>query len=143
MNKEELEFLGKESLKGAAIGAFIGLGLSFTALSPLVIGGIIGFAPITALCIRDFLNNEVAKDKESLALVGASLTTVAVVGVALALGAAANSLFPGVMLSLWTAALVGVVIGAIGTVSSLFVGEYIIDPVITKVAECFSKEVSA
>lgn len=136
MDAEELEFLGKESLKGAAIGAFIGLGLSFTALSPLVIGGIIGFAPITALCIRDFLNN-----KESLALVGASLTTVAVVGVAL--GAAANSLFPGVMLSLWTAALVGVVIGAIGTVSSLFVGEYIIDPVITKVAECFSKEVSA
>lgn len=54
-----------------------------------------------------------------------------------------NSLFLGVMSNMWTAALVGVVIVVIGIMSGLLAEKYIIDPVIKKVAKCFSKEMSA
>jgi len=139
MKKENLEFFGT----GAAIGACIGLGLSFAALSPLVIGGIIGFLPMTALYIKGFLNNQVSKTKEYIPIVSVSLTAAAAVGVAL--NAAASSLLPGVTLSTWSAALSGTVIGAViglvGMASAIFTASYIIAPVVEKVAECFSKKV--
>jgi hypothetical protein len=45
MDKDDLIFLGVASV----IGALTGLGLSFTALIPLVIGGIVSFIPLALL----------------------------------------------------------------------------------------------
>jgi len=137
VDKEDLKFF----TVGASIGAVVGLGLSFAALSPLVIGGIVGSVPIAVLCMRSLLDSKAPKDKELPIRMGIATITAAAVGVAC--GDAASYLFPDVMLSLWTAALVGFVIGAIGIMSGLLAEKYIIDPVITKVAKCFSKEVSA
>ncbi|WP_353273446.1 hypothetical protein [Wolbachia endosymbiont (group A) of Agelastica alni] len=143
-------------LCGAAsvIGAFTGLGLSFTALSPLVIGGIVGSitpALIAAFCAVALLCKFCTKDpiekdnKENTLLFVIGTLASAAIGVGLA--AAATAIFPGAMLGMGSAALAGATIGVIAPIAGLFatmaiifaaekVNEYIISPIV----ECFSSK---
>jgi len=139
MSKKDKGDLALEA--ASATGALIGLSLSFTALSPLVIGGIIGFSSIATFFIlaARSLDVGIPKGKKNLILgcivmISAPITAT-VIGVAL--GAAIN---PGIMLNVWTATLAGAVIGMIGVMSASFAERYIVGPVIEKIAECFSKE---
>ncbi|WP_353278614.1 hypothetical protein [Wolbachia endosymbiont (group B) of Longitarsus flavicornis] len=99
---------------GAAIGALTGLALSFTALSPLVMGGIIAAVPAALLaCIMIYKKNF---SKKSF-FIGACLCAASfATGVGLA--AAATAVFPGAMLGMGSAALAGAVIGVIAPVGS-------------------------
>ncbi|MBD0391757.1 hypothetical protein IC220_04790 [Wolbachia endosymbiont of Pentalonia nigronervosa] len=147
MGKKILEIVEDISLEGAIAGSIIGFGLSFTTLSPLVIGGIIGCSfwaglavvAVVVGCVL-YIKDKKAPSNCGQVIMGASklIITASVVGVAL--GAVAHSLFPGVMLSTWPAILVGAVIGVTGTVSAALVKDYIIDPIVEKVTQCFSKE---
>ncbi|WP_353285159.1 hypothetical protein [Wolbachia endosymbiont (group A) of Beris morrisii] len=144
-------------LCGAAsvIGAFTGLGLSFTALSPLVIGGIVGSitpALIAAFCAVVLLCKFCTKDpiekdnKENILLFVIGTLASAAIGVGLA--AAATAIFPGAMLGMESAALAGAIIGVIAPIVGILatqcvifpiaekVNEYIISPIV----ECFSSK---
>lgn len=62
------------SIIGCLVGAPAGLGLSFTALSPLVIGGAVGavFPALLALLsigIRYYLRNNINKSKKEIGIV--------------------------------------------------------------------------
>ncbi|WP_264376028.1 hypothetical protein [Wolbachia endosymbiont (group B) of Sphaerophoria taeniata] len=76
------------------IGALTGLGLSFTALSPLVMGGIIAAIPAALLACKSIYNKKFSKESFFIGacLCAASFAT----GVGLA--AAATAVFPGAML---------------------------------------------
>ena len=124
MDKEGLILLGAASV----IGALTGLGLSFTALSPLVIGGIVAAVPIillTAFCICTGVCS-----KEDLFNIAVSCVASVAIGVGLA--AAATAIFPGAMLGMGSAALTGAAIEAIAPIAGLSVavevGNYIISP---------------
>jgi len=146
MDLEDLEPLVENTLIGAAGGAITGFCLSFTFLSPLVIGGIVGcvlwavFTAIAAGCLLYAFcrGNKEEQDSLKSEVTFFSITTITAAVIGAALGTAANSLFPGVMSSMWTAALVGTVIGAIDMISTLLISEYIIEPTVEKVAKCFS-----
>jgi len=142
--KETLVLCGIASV----IGALIGLGLSFTALSPLVIGGIVGsitLACFAAFCIVDslckfFKKEPITKeDKEDILFFVIAILASAAIGVGLAAGVAA--IFPGAMLGMGSAALVGATIGVIAPIAGIFatiatlsaaekVNEYIISPIV-------------
>ncbi|MDG7055165.1 MAG: hypothetical protein LJD31_01245 [Wolbachia endosymbiont of Menacanthus eurysternus] len=127
---------------GAVIGALAGLGLSFTALSPLVIGGVIGVASLALLAIgvRFFFRgaiNEFKKEKgiaeKDLIAVSAPpflLAAIASVATGVCIATAANAVLPGVFATWWAIA-AGAGIGAIAlptgivtgvTVATLFAG---------------------
>lgn len=151
MNRDDLELFGTG---GTVLGAIVGLGLSFTSLSPLAIGGIVGCAFSMMLVVifagrllcALYIGKESNRDSHKTILYSAVTITAAAVGGAI--GTVANLLFPGVMsktlfpdvMSICAVVLVGSVIGAIGTISALLVGEYIINPTVEKVTQCFSKE---
>ncbi|MBA8757533.1 hypothetical protein HCR18_00005 [Wolbachia pipientis] len=136
-------------LCGAAsvIGALTGLGLSFTALSPLVIGRIIPAIPaiLLAACgICDSVQKVEFSKKDLFEMAGLCVASAAI-GVGLA--AAATAIFPSAMLGMGSAALAGATIGVIALIAGLFatmaiifaaekVNEYIISPI----AECFSSK---
>ncbi|WP_265029954.1 hypothetical protein [Wolbachia endosymbiont (group A) of Philonthus cognatus] len=131
-------------LCGAAsvTGALIGLGLSFTALSPLVIGGIVGSiipACFAGFCIVNLLYKFFKKDliekNDKTAPIVWSIITFASAAIGVGLAAAATAIFPGAMLG---AALAGAVIGVIAPIAGLFVGgivnEHIISPIVEKIS---------
>ncbi len=132
----------------SVIGALAGLGLSFTALSPLAVGGIVG--SIVPACwavfyIVDSLYKFFKKDPiEKAMLIGWSIATPVSAAIGVGLAAAATAIFPGAMLD---AALAGAVIGVMAPIAGLFatvaillaaekVNEYIISPIV----ECFSSK---
>jgi len=124
------------SVAGAIIGALTGLGLSFTALSPLVIGGVVAVVPAILFYAYSVYNSirEETFSKEDLFTYAWLCAASAAIGVGLA------------------AALTGAVIGAIapiaGALATMYiiepiakkVNEYILSPMIEKVKGCFSSQ---
>ncbi|MBS9530701.1 hypothetical protein INQ25_04855 [Wolbachia endosymbiont of Rhagoletis cerasi] len=144
MDEGDLILLGVVSV----IGAFTGLGLSFTALSPLVIGGIIAAIPVILLTAY-FICDSVKEGKFSKeALFFFACICVASVAIGVGLAAAATAIFPGAMLGMGSAALAGAVIGAIAPITAFLAMENIIVPIAEKVnehiispiIECFSSK---
>ncbi|MFP3023019.1 MAG: hypothetical protein ACEY3K_08960 [Wolbachia sp.] len=141
---------------GATIGALAGLGLSFTALSPLIIGGIVGsIAPalFTALLAGNMLyqscKGNYIEDKGLFVFCG--VTTLASAAIRVGLAAAAMTIFPGVTLGMGSAALAGAIIVGIAPVAAICaivatvfaakkVNDYIISPIVEKVGKCFSSK---
>ncbi|MDR2978014.1 MAG: hypothetical protein LBU56_00985 [Rickettsiales bacterium] len=129
----------------AAVGALAGLGLSFTTLSPLVIGGVIGatfpaLLALAAIGLRRYFHNEINEEKEKKGIVEkrviATLTlpflsmAIASVAAGVSLAATANAILPGVFATWWAIA-AGAGIGAIAlptgivtgvAVTSMFIG---------------------
>lgn len=138
------------SVAGTVIGTLIGLGLSFTALSPLVIGRIIAVVPAILFYAYSIYNSirEEKFSKEDLFAYAWLCAASAAIGV----GLAAAAIFPGAMLGVGSAALTGAVIGAIAPIAGLLatkhiiapiaekVNEYILSPMIEKVKGCFSSK---
>ncbi|WP_419247085.1 hypothetical protein ACJZL1_05025 [Wolbachia endosymbiont of Rhagoletis indifferens] len=119
----------------SVIGALTGLGLSFTALSPLVIGGIIAAIPailVSAHGIYDSVKKGEFSKKDLFMLAGVCVTSAAI-GVGLA--AAATAIFPGAMLGMGSAALAGATIGVIAPIIASLAMENIIVPIAEKVNE--------
>jgi len=99
----------------SATGALIGIGLHFTVLSPLAIGGIVSFSSIAMflVLVSCLLGGEVLKNKKTLIL-GCIRTIVAPVLVAVfgvTLGHIVNS---DVMLGMWIALLTSAGIRMVG-----------------------------
>ncbi|WP_353288110.1 hypothetical protein [Wolbachia endosymbiont (group B) of Gerris lacustris] len=127
----------------ASIGALTGLGLSFTALSPLVMGGIVA-SVLAALftCITIYNKNF---SKKSF-FIGAC---VCAASFATGVGLAAAAVFPGATLGMGSAALAGALIAPIAAIAEIIattciikpiakkVNEYIISPIVGK---CFSSK---
>lgn len=115
------------------IGAPTGLGLSFTALSPLVMGGIIAAVPAALLaCIIIIHNNKISKE-ESFFLRASMCAVSTAIGVGLA--AAATAISPSIMLEMGSAALAGALIAPISVIAGLLVTFGIIEPIAKKVNE--------
>ncbi|WP_353277250.1 hypothetical protein [Wolbachia endosymbiont (group B) of Villa cingulata] len=131
-----------------SIGALTGLGLSFTALSPLIMGGIVA-AVSAALFAYLTIPNEVFFKKKFF-LCTSICAVSAAIGVGLA--AAAMAIFPGLTLGMGFAALAGAVIAPIAVIAGVFVtvcviepiaekvNDYIISPIVEKVGKCFSSK---
>lgn len=130
-----------------SIGALTGLALSFTALSPLVMGGIVAAVPITLCFVLCMLNEGVSKEQLFLSICFSAAS--AAIGVGLA--AATIAIFPGATLGIGSAALAGAVIGVIAPIAAFCataatkfaaekVSEYIISPIVEKVKSCFSSK---
>lgn len=153
MNEEGKGFLMVCGVVGGALGALTGWGLSFTTLSPLVIGGIVGstvIALLTAYSVGDLLCRFYRKDpiekkdvKNTFFFIIATLASVAI-----GVGFAATAIFPNGMLG---TALTGATIGVIAPIAGLIaalaivlatekVNEHIISPIVNKVSECFSSK---
>ncbi len=108
------------------IGALTGLALSFTALSPLVMGGIIAAVPAALLACRIISNGRLSKEVFFRTACSCSVGTAIGVGLA----AAATAVFPGAMLGMGSAALAGAVIAVI---AGVFVTVCVIEPIAEKV----------
>ncbi|MGL9779885.1 MAG: hypothetical protein ACR5K5_06655, partial [Wolbachia sp.] len=115
----------------SVIGALTGLGLSFTALSPLVIGGIVAAVPAVLFAASMIYWKEFSK--QDLFMMAVFPASAAAIGVGLA--AAATAIFPGAMLGMGSAALTGAAIGVIVPIAGLVglsvaaeVGNYITSP---------------
>ncbi|MDR3131792.1 MAG: hypothetical protein LBU02_01695 [Rickettsiales bacterium] len=131
---------------GAVLGGLIGLGLSFTALSPLVIGGIIGsILPIfptvftalpTAGNIQFFFGSKnVAKEVSKTNIMYFGTLTAISIGIGVGLAAAIVSIFPGAMLGMQSVALIGAAIGAITPIVAIPAMNHAIVPIAEKVDE--------
>lgn len=112
-----------------SIGALTGLALSFTTLSPLVMGGIVASVlPALFTCMMIYDNNFSKKSFFTGAcLCAASFAT----GVGLA--AATMAIFPGATLGMGSAALAGAVIAPIAVIAGVFVTVCVIEPIAEKV----------
>ncbi|WP_341820648.1 hypothetical protein [Wolbachia endosymbiont (group A) of Myopa testacea] len=115
----------------SVIGALTGLGLSFTALSPLVIGGIVADVPVILLAAYGICKVEFYK--KDLFEMAVSCVASAAIGVGLA--AAATAIFPGAILGMGSAALAGATIGVIAPIIAFLAMENIIVPIAKKVNE--------
>ncbi|WP_353281583.1 hypothetical protein [Wolbachia endosymbiont (group B) of Horisme vitalbata] len=113
------------------IGALTGLGLSFTALSPLVMGGIIAAIPAALLACRIISNRRLSKEVFFRTACFCSVGTAIGVGLA----AAATAVFPGAMLGMGSAALAGAVIAPIAVIAGVFVTVCVTVCVIEPIAE--------
>ncbi|WP_264685285.1 MULTISPECIES: hypothetical protein [unclassified Wolbachia] len=116
---------------GATIGALTGLGLSFTALSPLVMGGIVAAIPALlhfALCTGERLSQSQFSYAHACLFVAS-----AAIGVGLA--AAATAISPSIMLGMGSAALAGAIIAPIAVIAGFLVAFGIIEPIAQKVNE--------
>jgi len=104
MNHEDKGDLALEA--ASATGALIGLSLSFTALSPLVIGGIVSFSSITTFLILALRLSgvKILKDKKTLIL-GCIRTIVAPVLVTVFGVTFGDIINSDVMLGMWIALL--------------------------------------
>ena len=122
---------------GAAVGTLAGLGLSFTALSPLVIGGVVGAISVASLalaaaglryCYRDKINEWKKKEgfveKRIITAVMPFFLFGAIVSIAtgVCLAAATNVVLPGVFTTWWAIA-AGAGIGAIALSAGVFAGK--------------------
>ncbi|MGL9718914.1 MAG: hypothetical protein ACR5K9_10015 [Wolbachia sp.] len=143
----------------SVIGALTGLGLSFTALSPLVMGGIVGSitpALLTVLCAGSLLH-KFFKDKEEEieaehknATAMFMISTAVSAGIGVGLAATAIAIFPGAVLGMKSLALAGAVLGISTFIAGVLTTEHVIDPIVEKVdkyivspvaqkaSECFS-----
>lgn len=130
---------------GAVIGALAGLGLSFTALSPLVIGGVVGavfpaLLTFVAIGARYCFRNEINKLKKEEGFVKKRVIaalmplfipmTVTNIATGVGLAVIANAVLPGIFAT-WWAISAGAGIGVIAlptgvvtgiTVASIFAG---------------------
>lgn len=142
-----------------SIGALTGLALSFTTLSPLVMGGIVGSivpALITALFAGKLLYKFCKKDHiqkdEKYEPIYSGIFALASAAIGVGLAAAATAVFPGAMLGMGSAALAGAVIAPIAAIAVCLVkvcvidpidekvNDYIISPIVEKVGKCFSSK---
>lgn len=105
--------------------------LSFTALSPLVMGGIVGAVPAALFTCILIYNDNFSKTNFFIGacLCAASFAT----GVGLA--AATMAIFPGATLGMGYAALAGAVIAPIALIAGLLVTKNVIVPIAEKVNE--------
>ncbi|MCA7010219.1 hypothetical protein [Wolbachia endosymbiont of Tribolium confusum] len=127
------------------IGALTGLALSFTTLSPLVMGGIVASVlPALFTCIMIYNKNF---SKKSFFIGACFCAASFAIGVGLA--AAATAISPSIMLGMGSAALAGALIAPISLIAGVIaticiiepiaekVNEYIISPIVEK---CFSSK---
>ncbi|WP_264331317.1 hypothetical protein [Wolbachia endosymbiont (group B) of Erebia ligea] len=131
----------------ASIGALTGLGLSFTTLSPLVMGGIIAAIPALlhfAICTDDKLSQ--SEFSYAHACTHACLF-VASAAIGVGLAAAAMAIFPGAILGMGSAALAGATIGVISPIAALcamiatvFAAQKVNDYIISPIVERFSSK---
>ncbi|WP_143689825.1 hypothetical protein [Wolbachia endosymbiont of Nilaparvata lugens] len=135
-----------------SIGALTGLALSFTTLSPLVMGGIVAAVPVTLLFAYSIVDQikEGSLSKQGLFLYACWYAASTAVGVGLA--AAATAISSSIMLGMGSSALAGAIIAPIAFFAGAFaiqhiiqtiaekVSEYIISPIIEKVGKCFSSK---
>ncbi|WP_353280837.1 hypothetical protein [Wolbachia endosymbiont (group B) of Cyclophora punctaria] len=148
MKKDDADAIARLTVLGigaTTIGALTGLGLSFTALSPLVMGGIIAAIPVALLSCIIIYNDNFSKE---VFFIGACLCAASfATGVSLA----ATAVFPGAMLGMGSAALAGAVIAPIALIAGLLVtrviesiaekvNDYIISRIVEKVGKCFSSK---
>ncbi|MDE5061417.1 MULTISPECIES: hypothetical protein [Wolbachia] len=128
----------------SVIGELTGLGLSFTALSPLVIGGIIAAIPVILLAAFLICNSVKKGEFSKKDLFGSACLCVTSAAIGVGLAAAATAIFPGAMLGLGSAALAGATIGVIAPIAGIFatvatllaaekVNEYIISPIVERI----------
>ncbi|BDG76248.1 MULTISPECIES: hypothetical protein [Wolbachia] len=135
-----------------SIGALTGLALSFTTLSPLVMGGIVAAVPALlhfAICRGEGLP-QFQFSYAHACTHACFFVASAAIGVGLA--AAAMAIFPGATLGMGSAALAGAVIAPISVIAGMIataciiapiaqkVNEYIISPIVKKVGKCFSSK---
>ncbi|MGL9718440.1 MAG: hypothetical protein ACR5K9_07270 [Wolbachia sp.] len=121
---------------GAVVGALAGLGLSFTALSPLVIGGVVGatfpaLLALVAVGLRCYYRNEINEEKKREGIsekhvIAAFIppflfATIASVATGVSLAATANVVLPGVFATWWAVA-VGAGIGALALPTGIVTG---------------------
>ncbi|NSM56611.1 hypothetical protein HET73_03895, partial [Wolbachia endosymbiont of Atemnus politus] len=116
-------------------GALIGLGLSFTALSPLVMGGIVGSIAPVLLVVFSLINKKDPTKKEDLKITFIGSIALASVAIGAGLAAAASAIFPGAMIGAGSAALTGAVIGVLAFIAGILATEYVINPIVEKVSE--------
>lgn len=124
------------------IGALTGLGLSFTTLSPLVMGGIVGSivpALITALFAGKLLYKFCKKDHiqkdEKYEPIYSGISALASAAIGVGLAAATMAIFPGATLGMGSAALAGAIIAPIAVIAGFLVAFGIIEPIAQKVNE--------
>lgn len=129
MNDDTKEILLWSGI-ATSIGALAGLGLSFTTLSPLVMGGIVASVPAALFSIIIYNQNFSKKNF----FIGACLCAASfATGVGLA--AAAMAIFPGATLGMGSAALAGALIAPIAAIAGIIATTRIIKPIAEKVNE--------
>ncbi|GFY65294.1 uncharacterized protein TNIN_37961 [Trichonephila inaurata madagascariensis] len=107
------------SIIGCLVGALAGLGLSFTALSPLVIGGVVGavfpaLLALVAIGLRCYYRNEINEEKRKEGIVEKRVIaalmplfipmTVASIATGVGFAAIANAVLPGIFATWWSVA---------------------------------------
>ncbi|WP_265024878.1 hypothetical protein [Wolbachia endosymbiont (group B) of Protocalliphora azurea] len=118
-----------------SIGALTGLALSFTTLSPLVMGGIVAAVPALlhfALCTGERLSQSQFSYAHACTHARFFVASAAI-GVGLA--AAATAISPSIMLGMGSAALAGAIIAPIAVIAGFLVAFGIIEPIAKKVNE--------
>lgn len=137
-----------------AITALTGFGLSFTALSPLMVGVVLGGAlsasiVAAAIGLRCYFSKDINEAKRHGAQEGRVIAalvpffiTTALTSVAAGVGLAvtANAIFPGVMLGMESAALAGGVIGAIALPVAVITGIIVTGMFIGNLAEYITQD---
>ncbi|WP_265015013.1 hypothetical protein [Wolbachia endosymbiont (group B) of Camptogramma bilineatum] len=125
-----------------SIGALTGLELSFTTLSPLVMGGIVGSivpALITALFAGKLLYKFCKKDHiqkdEKYEPIYSGISALASAAIGVGLAAATMAIFPSATLGMGSAALAGAIIAPIAVIAGFLVAFGIIEPIAQKVNE--------
>ncbi len=112
-----------------SIGALTGLALSFTTLSPLVMGGIVAAIPAALLACLTISNRGLSKETFFRTAYFCAVGTAIGVGLA----AAAMAIFPGLTLGMRFAALAGAVIAPISVIAGIIATACIIEPIAEKV----------
>lgn len=121
------------SIIGCLVGALAGLGLSFTALSPLVIGEVVGavfpaLLALLAIGARYYLRNSINEwkkeegfmEKRIIAALMPLFIPMTVISIATGVGlaAAVNAVLPGIFATWWSVA-AGAGIGAIALLAEI------------------------
>lgn len=147
MSKEDLTLLGVALGVASVTGALTGLGLSFTALSPLVIGGIVAAVPPILFAACSIYDNVKKGEFSKKDLFEMAVVCVAGAAIGVGLAAAATAIFPGAMLGMGSAALTGAAIGVIApiagffaTVATLFAADKVNEHIISPIIEHFSSK---
>ncbi|RDD34649.1 hypothetical protein Wcon_01253 [Wolbachia endosymbiont of Cylisticus convexus] len=150
MKKDDVIGYSATLVMVATIGALTGLGLSFTGLSPLVMGGIVGSitpALYTALCagilLYGFCKKDSIKKENKDDFFNAGIATLASAASGVVIAAATMAIFPGAGLGMGSAALAGAVIGVMAPmalIAAAFAIEKVNDYIISPIVERFSSK---
>ncbi|MBA8757311.1 MULTISPECIES: hypothetical protein [Wolbachia] len=133
---------------GAVLGGFAGLGLSFIALSPLVVGGVIG-SILPGWCIAPYYIKNLSEAlmaaykrgvNDGFKIISAITLTAVSAAIGVGLAAAATAIFPGAMLGMQSLVLTGAVIGAIAPIAGCFVTDKVDNYIISPIIEHFSSK---